>query len=328
MNYLKSYFFIFFACSFFIEAIMSESFSNLWKDMQEDYNKLSEIEQRDTLFQEKFCHPFWQKTRSDIKGLIKGKPQEDFLKFSAIAGTMVRSGFNNFQKYEIDFLTFGLSEKNRKILFSHNYDTDFGNLQKLPPFDVSANTLGHLFYIGKILEGCDISKIKTIVEFGGGYGNLARLIKQIIPQSTLILFDLPETLAIQALFLRYTLKNVRIFVHNKIPNLFKEGAIHLLPVFFVEDLNVDTNLFISTFALSESTEFLQKVMLNKRFYNADYCYIVGQVNGWGPSKFVNHCTIISGMRDIFEDISCIPFHHGLIEAVGSYEILGKKNIKT
>ena len=266
-----------------------EAYKEWWEKMQREYTSLCQnlaITHADE--QEKqYNHTFWMGIKNQMKGLILGKPQKNLLQHSAISGQMVRTGIRETQQYEICFLKKCLTEKTN-VLLNQFSETSFSRLAKeCHEFNCSTNTLGHLFYAAKSLEQFENQNISTIVELGSGYGNLARVFKFMLPDSTLFLIDIPEFLAIQYLFLNMTLPNTEIIMHSSIPKSFMNKAIHLIPSCLINDLSIKTDLFISTFALSETTDTLQNLVINKRFFDCNVCYISGQLSGWNEHNFVN-----------------------------------------
>ena len=179
------------------------------------------------------------------------------------------------------FLTQCLSKKSRKLDRKLSELLDFASKNIYCELKVlSDNALHILCYAAKILELTRSPGF--IVEFGSGYGCLAHIFKQLLPDSTLLLIDLPELLAIQYLYLQYALPNVKIIFHSNINGDFEKGAIHLMPVHFIANLNANLNadIFVSTFAISESPLNLQQIVYDKQFFGASLLYLSGQLNGW------------------------------------------------
>jgi len=111
-------------------------------------------------------------------------------------------------------------------------------------------------------------------------------------------------------------------MHSEAPTEYTPGAIHLLPVFLLDHLKTEikTDLFISTFAITETTEILQKTVINKNFFNASMCYIVGQLQG-NPIDYVHPSVIHEGVRSRFNVTHCQPSFLLLID-IPAYEIIG------
>lgn len=65
-------------------------------------------------------------------------------------------------------------------------------------------------------------------------------------------------------------------MHARVLETFQEGAIHLIPIYLLPQLTLKADfLFISTFALSESSAYTQETVVAKKFFYAKYCYISG-----------------------------------------------------
>ena len=288
--------------------------------MQQEYQSLSEeFSNQNTNM---FMHPYWQKQKQNMANLIKGREDPNFLLKAPISGPMVRSEWCKTQEYEVVCLQNCLNETTKQLIKSF-HDTHFGGLPfKCREFNCSINALGQLFFFAKLLERNNFQNIRTIVELGGGYGCLARVAKMIKPDTTYILFDLPEYLAIQSLYLRSSFPDSEVIVHKKIPEQLKQGAIHLIPVFLLPDINVEADLFISTAALSETPKAVQEMVIGKKFFNATSTYLTGQLNKWGTQyNFEHHKTVFDGMYAQYKLCFAQPLHH-FGGHLNSYEIYG------
>jgi putative sugar O-methyltransferase len=300
-----------------------EEYKEWWGKMQEEYISvchnlgLSGADEKE----KQYNHRHWIGIKDQMKGLILGKPPKRLLQQSAISGQMVRTGIRETQQYEICYLKDCITQKTKGLLDQFS-DTTFSNLaRECHDFDCSVSTLGYLFSAAKSLEQFEDQDISTIVELGSGYGGLARVFKSILPDATLFLIDIPEFLAIQYLFLHMTLPHVQIIMHSSIPESFDRKAIHLIPSCLVDDLHIKTDLFISTFALSETAIPLQEAVINKRFFDSNVCYISGQLSGWKEFNFVDQSLIFNGMRSQFKKTHCQPYHT-ILNGLYSYEIIG------
>lgn len=67
----------------------------------------------------------------------------------------------------------------------------------------SGNRIVHAYHLQQLQKTTEIrfGALDTVVEFGGGYGNMCRLIRRLGFKGTYILFDLPEFLALQHFYL-------------------------------------------------------------------------------------------------------------------------------
>jgi putative sugar O-methyltransferase len=111
------------------------------------------------------------------------------------------------------------------------------------------------------------SKRTTIWEIGAGYGGLARILKQYIPNSCHIILDLPETLTYASYFISYNFPNKRVALLSDIRlDRFSEAITKydfiIVPPWvtpYIPDLAVD--LVIDTYSMSEMSKVYAKYYL-------------------------------------------------------------------
>lgn len=302
----------------------SQSFDSIWFDMQSKYSQLKTkfLESDDA---NKFVTTHWKMAAKEIDKLLEDRPNINFLNNYFVGQNMVRGDFTTTQKFEECYLEHCLSKSSNEILKRFK-DADNNLLSKPSKFNLSVNTLGHLFYAIKVAESLKTAP-KTIVEFGGGYGNLAHIFKQIYPQTTIIIFDILESIGLQYIFLKYTNPNLKIIIQEEpLQDYYEKNAIYLVPVNFLEQSNFNTDIFISTFAITESSDYIQNLVMKKKFFNANLIYIVGQLNGWkesGHAWMTDHKKLIEDIRTNYKTVNCNPFHH-FQENLMSYELIGIK----
>lgn len=209
-----------------------------WKQMQQEYHGLCAALTRNGCVQQEpqFVHPVWQKFKEPIRQLILGPPNQRFLDHPTLGKTMVRRGFTVCQEYELAYLQHCIAEKSRQWLARFR-DADVPLPRECAAFNCSTNTLGHLYYAVRSLESFGTATPQVIFEFGGGYGNLARIFKQFVPTATLVIIDLPELIALQHLFLQTTLDGVTVVIHHEPPRLLEPSSINLVPAFYMGELS-------------------------------------------------------------------------------------------
>lgn len=285
-------------------------FKALWDETQKIYEQVADLGPGASPTQG-LCVPVWNKRANHFRDIIKGPPQ-NFLADSQLAQTMVRCGYTNFQAFEECFLGLCTSGETKKLLKKFS-DNDRGLLEKTAKhFNCSTNTLGHLYYTGRILDHLGGKSPEKVVEFGGGYGNLARIFYAINSSVVYIIFDLPEVLAFQYFFLRYTMPNTKIIPWLQAPtdNDLAPGAIHLIPARFLSDSKIACDVFVSNFAITEASADAQDIVICKNFFDAKLVYITGQLNGWHESgkEYIGHEKLFNGIRKLYKQVVCFPFH--------------------
>ncbi len=153
-------------------------------------------------------------------------------------------------------------------------DPSFGN----PPIDslflrTSHNTIHHASHLvtWERTAKASIANLSTIIEWGGGYGNLARLSSRLNAHGTYIIIDTPLFAQLQWLYLSVTVphRSVNLIMNSEQPIL--ENAISIIPVGLISQVAIPkADLFISTWALSESSKEAQEYVAHKYWFGAQH----------------------------------------------------------
>lgn len=163
-------------------------------------------------------------------------------------------------------------------------------------FLTSSNTIHHLYHLLRYEHdaGSRMADQQRIVEWGGGYGNLAKLFARIHPGiPTYVVIDTPTFCAIQWLYLSSILGEERVTLHCDASSPISEGRINILPVGLVDKMtDFEADLFISTWALNESTPEAQRYVLGHRWFGAERLLLAmhkgdpleEQVLAWGARE--------------------------------------------
>ena len=119
----------------------------------------------------------------------------------------------------------------------------------------SGNLIHHAYHLARFEEktGKKIRDMKEILEFGGGYGSMCRLIHQLGFTGKYIIFDLPFLSALQSYYLRSTgipLLPVEAFRTSNIGVTCIEDLHHLRALISHGFARCDS-MFIATWSLSE-----------------------------------------------------------------------------
>ena len=297
-----------------------DQFCHTWLSMQKKYSELSyDLDHKGLRDLEKtYYHPFWEGVKHDIKQLILGAPNQNFLCLSIIELTMLVTGWAKRQEYELTFLKQYPSKKVASLINSYR-ESQIGQREKeCRELNCSANALHLLCYAAKILDLHESPEV--LMEFGGGYGCLAHIFKQLLPNCTLFLVDIPELLALQYLYLQYNFPQTTIILHSNVNKEFQQGAIHLIPVHILKDLNINADVFVSTFAISESPTSVQQIVCDKKFFGARTLYLAGQLNGWNH-MFEDHSLLCKTAREVYSSSMCTPFYYTFDSNLESYELV-------
>ena len=107
-----------------------------------------------------------------------------------------------------------------------------------------------------MLDGAEVSRV---VEVGGGYGGLCRVLSKVCEFDEYILIDLPEVSALQRKYL------------DQFPDL--KDKVKCIPTTEYDEIK-DIDLFISNYALSECDLPTQMAYYDKIITNSKFVYMI------------------------------------------------------
>ena len=262
---------------------------------------------------DRMVHPLWKKVQPRAEEvLMNNKKLFSFLTSPDLQFMFYRMGFSDRSKFELNYIK-SSSDHTWKAVKRYTESSIGGPKYDCKHLNISVNSLSQLYYWAAITSRWDIKQISTIVEIGGGYGCFCRVMLELIsPRLTYIIFDLPEMLALQHYFLSASSSDYKVVPHFGVDSKIVEGAINLIPIYFLRDYQIKYfDLFVSTFALSETPHYIQKIVMNKLFSKAKYLYMTiqdtdsAQWNEFGLEPKVN---LLAMIQNIFPQINTLPFH--------------------
>ena len=147
----------------------------------------------------------------------------------------------------------------------------------------SANRCYHASHLATYTKECkrNLWDCESIFEWGGGYGNMARIIRKMNPSVTYTIIDLPELLALQYVYLASIEgeENLHIVQPADAPQLVP-GKINFLSSDFAVHKGgaLVCDSFISTWALTESPQDSQNFVQEKKFFGAKNILLASLIN--------------------------------------------------
>jgi len=226
-----------------------------------------------------FIHPAWKNNVSIIKDYFKNRFGVDFLKHKVIRSTMFIAAGGDWQRRELEYLESILPAK---VLKGYLKETRLGypTITSLK-YLTSHNSIHHLYHLIRFQEMTQkpLDQFECIIEFGGGYGNMAKILRRINPAATYIGLDISLFCCIQYIYLStlYGRDSVHMFTNEQ--SELKKGKINLIPVQFTKSIpDQPDSLFISTWGLSESTLAAQSYIDSRSFFGARSILLAFQAN--------------------------------------------------
>lgn len=147
-------------------------------------------------------------------------------------------------------------------------------------YTTSHNSVDHLFHFYRYMKRTKnkLNRMKSIVEWGGGYGGMAKIFQRLksTPKSYHII-DIPLVSCIQWLYLTTIFGDENVNLLSTPEDVILDGKINLIPLCFLDNHKIKADLFISTWALSESSQFSQDYVDSLNWFNSKHFLLVYQV---------------------------------------------------
>jgi hypothetical protein len=214
-----------------------------------------------------FVRQDWAERNAELERDLLPVPPPDFLCHPAI-------------RYQM-FVDEGVVPHELPYVLEHLEDEDLlaEDAVGLPPvidlhdngIPTSSNTIHQLYHLLRYQEatGRRIQDAGTIVEWGGGFGSLMRLVVRMHGgEPTCVIVDTPIFSALQWLYLSAVLGEDRVVLHDAGPVLPARGRVNIVPIGLVSDMVVEADVFISNWALNESTRAAQREVIDRRWFGA------------------------------------------------------------
>lgn len=216
----------------------------------------------------RFTIGMWDDVNARLERELLPRPPFAFLSHPIISGQMVMTNGGRFLDTQVALLeTRYPRERLARIL---EEDSVGEPLLQCPRFRTSHNSVHHLYHLARFWEatGRDPATVPTVVEWGGGYGNLAKLFLRLRPESTYTIIDTALFTSLQWIYLSTVLGPERVQLITRPDQHVVPERINLVPVHLVETTELSAEMFISTWALSESSAYAQDHVIAREWFGA------------------------------------------------------------
>lgn len=214
-----------------------------------------------------FVHPQWEENIREVENYFIERFDMSFMAHPRVDGTMV---FTNGAAHEAEwpFVEAWRSPDTVRKFLRNGLNEHFlaGKLGTATLIN-STHQLYHLARLERFL-GAGIEQVRSVVEFGGGYGNLARLFRCFEGLSRYTIVDLPLFSCIQYVYLSTVLGPGCVRIVTEAGTPAAEGSVDLVPINLLPDLSRDGELFVSTWALSESPPAAYDLVRERDWFGA------------------------------------------------------------
>jgi hypothetical protein len=249
---------------------LSPRYHKVQREAQALYQIWSEIGTDDSLL-----HPMWREAGPLFGELVSRGVPPDFLGHPIVRHMLYRTGYGELERAEVAYLE-ATEPRLRDLCRSYREPRLGEPVFDCPPTGGSVSSLNKLYYFARIAETVPLAQLRTVMEFGGGYGLMCHVLEELVdPRPTYIMIDLPELLALQYVFLRGG-SRLSVTAHTETPVRVRQGTVNLVPIQLLASSEFECDLFISTFALSETPVSLQRFIAEREFFGASCLYLTGQ----------------------------------------------------
>ncbi|HSX40820.1 MAG TPA: putative sugar O-methyltransferase [Candidatus Saccharimonadales bacterium] len=265
------------------------------------YNRICEFND------EKFTTPLWKEFNAKLEKIFLPSPPFDFLQDPTIMRTMFATAGGEWLERELQFLETHAPKGKLKYLLEEDYVGDPLLMQSR--YLTSHTTIHHLYHFIKFLDVTKAkpSNIKTVVEWGGGYGNMIRILRKFFPKNTTyIMIDTAVFCCLQWLYLSTLFGENNVHLLDNPKAKIQKNKINIVPLQFLENSKIKADLFISTWALSESGKASQDLVAKMNFFDAKHLLIAYQTNPIGLFDPARAGKLAQKRGAIIEKIDFLP----------------------
>ncbi len=137
----------------------------------------------------------------------------------------------------------------------------------------SPNMVHHVHHLKRFESATNTtcSSLPTVLEWGGGYGSLARLFRRMtVFAPTYVIVDTPLFSTLQWLYLSSLFGIGATNLMSQRSPKPRRGRFNLLPVGLVDTVELTPDIFISTWGLNESSDDAQYTVLERQWFGAKH----------------------------------------------------------
>jgi hypothetical protein len=212
-----------------------------------------------------FSVPDWLGHMRALEQEFSPAPPFDFLRAPRILFTMFILAGGRALRAQLAELQTGSTAMRLAELLDEEYVGDPVLMERR--FRTSHQTIHHLYHLERFVSATtvNVAQLDKVVEWGAGYGNQARVFRRLHGgRPTQILIDLPLFSLLQWLYLSTVFAHEEVLLADSECAAICEGCINIVPVGLSQLVAADTDLFISTWAISEAARPAQDHVIDER----------------------------------------------------------------
>lgn len=218
----------------------------------------------------------WEEFNKLHERMFLPRPPFAFLRIPTVKNQMFVAIGGKWMHEEIDFLEKKVPGEKLKSLLQEDYCGD--PILSSSKYLTSHNSIHHLYHLIRFSEKVDVDlkTINNVVEWGGGYGNTAKIFKRLNNTITYTIIDTPLFSCIQWLYLATILGEENVNFISEPKQCIQSKKINILPLCFIENNIHKTDLFIAEWSLSESSQYSQDYVESCNFFESKHFLLAYQ----------------------------------------------------
>ena len=255
----------------------------------------------------KYVTPTWKDFNQSLESVFLPVPKLNFLMNSLVMYSMVMTKGGAIMEKQIDFIKKVFGKKIAKIILME--DLVGSPMVTNKKYLSSHNRIHQAYHLARYESetGNKIKKNKVIVEWGAGYGNMVVVIKRLVAMPlTYVCIDTPLFISLQWLYLSSIFGIDKINVISSTDQKIIKNKINLIPVSLLEKIDLKCDLFITNWALSESSRISQNLVRDQKWFGAKHLLVGYQSNcqAFEQAEGVGKMVEVAGGK--VEEIDLLP----------------------
>jgi hypothetical protein len=224
----------------------------------------------------------WRDYQRGLRDVLLPVPPLDFLRDDLLQETMLVRG-RRLRTAELALVR----ERLPAAALARALDEDLVGDPALacahPP--TSHTAIHHLHHLLRFeaVTGRRVADARVVVEWGGGFGGFARTLRRLTADTppAHVIVDLPIVGALQWTYLTSIFGAEHVDLALEAGHLPRPGVFTIVPPGLAQTLDVDADLFVSLWAMSESTRTGQDAIVRARWFGAPALLTAFQHRGAG-----------------------------------------------
>lgn len=258
----------------------------------------------------KYVTPTWADFNQKMESVLLPLPPLNFLTNSLIMYSMVMTKGGKLMDKQIDFIEKTYGKKTTKIVLEE--DLVGSPMVVNRKYLTSHNRVHQLYHLARYERSTKdkVSGHRVIAEWGAGYGNMVVVVKRLVKHPlTYISIDTPLFLCLQWLYLSTIFGPDKVNLITLPNQKIVKNKINLVPVSLLEKTNLSCDLFITNWALSESSKTSQDFVARKKWFGAKHLLIGYQEKCEAFEQAEGVGKMVEESGGVIEDLKIIPANY-------------------